>query len=66
MVAIPVEEPTARHGCHTGVIDQVLHKIYLHCVLIRHWLECLFDMTIRMQADPQTYIDTSWLSTNAQ
>lgn len=28
-VAILVEEPMARHGCHTGIVDQVRHKIYI-------------------------------------
>jgi hypothetical protein len=43
-VTIPVEEPTARHDCHTGVIDQVRYEIHLRFVLMRHWLECLINM----------------------
>lgn len=28
-----VEEPTARHGSHTSIVDQLCHKFYLNCIV---------------------------------
>jgi hypothetical protein len=40
VVVICVEEATARHGCHTSIVDQVCHEIYLHYTAQRDVIKC--------------------------
>ena len=54
-VTISVEEPTARHSCHTGAIDQVRYEIYLRFVLMCHWLECLISMIMDASWSPNIH-----------
>jgi hypothetical protein len=41
VVGVCVEEATARYGRHASIVDQVRHKIYLHCTAQRDVLKYL-------------------------